>query len=897
MTAPTAPSWLVPAVPGALSNARASNTTTDKILCQLHFTSPVSGAVPASIRLVGQRPVVAGTSMTTPNNIWDTGWVGNYATSPFPIGSTLLGPQAAITVNGRIYALVPTTGPFGAYANVIGTVVSAAVNGPNVGSWRFEAPIQVTVPNAVGDLKPVVDTCNPGALAYCVGRLYALGQTGIYSAAINPDGTLGAWSLGIATASGAGSTMVAWQRAGAGGGLAVAYAGGGSGATPINTFLIDLTGALAAGVTQTGLGVSRQYGAIYVDPNSFAYFIGGEDGAGAPQSTCFYHAIDLATGTISAGWSTGQALPAARSRFGFSYVYSPSAFWPNAAVIESAFMVVGGIQVAAGAAQTTVYTNTGSNVRGSVAGATYLNALPLATAGCCAALTGSEDTPIQPTPGAPYPGFNFSPASALGFESAVDASVAWSYLAVIGGSATNAVRVTSIGGSSVSGGGRGPWYSFTGSILTTALLGNSSVVTANADGSTDLTFVIGGKAVSGLGQAMGVSTLSDGDQLQLIAQVADGLSGDVATSQPALLTIGQPPTLSAIAPSGTITNGQPTASFGFNAGAGGGGQLSYQIQVKLGAAVVYDTGTRYDSLNSALLTIAPLLAPSTTYTLIVTATSRDTAMPGSAVSATSTTTFATSAFTVLGAPAGFTVTPSAPNANVALAWSAVGSAAFYRAYYRRTGSSVWLLYADNIAGTALTAMDHIALAASYDFAVATVSAVPAESALSSTQTATIPVGLYSAYLHVATQGPTFGIAFQVQGSPAISQHIDSVSLLGFSQGSPITRYGTGDYVSIDAAALLVDATAASLTALQAVRNQVRAGGTCFYRDALGGQVLVTFDAAQAVSVRPPWNRQVAAKLTEVADLIGPYVPAGSAQGYLTLVNGRKPPLATSERLV
>jgi hypothetical protein len=131
----------------------------------------------------------------------------------------------------------------------------------------------------------------------------------------------------------------------------------------------------------------------------------------------------------------------------------------------------------------------------------------------------------------------------------------------------------------------------------------------------------------------------------------------------------------------------------------------------------------------------------------------------------------------------------------------------------------------------------------------------------------------------------------------LAEKIDAAYFVGMSQAAPIARYGTADYHTLAGTAILIDPTPASLKALQAIMDQVKAGGVCFYRDALGGMLVCALDPGQSITVRPPWNREPTLNLTEVADLTGAYVAAGSAQGYQTLVAGRRPPLDTSERLL
>src|SRR5207253_4001873 len=109
--------------------------------------------------------------------------------------------------------------------------------------------------------------------------------------------------------------------------------------------------------------------------------------------------------------------------------------------------------------------------------------------------------------------------------------------------------------------------------LTAGQLGNGGAVTANSDGSYDISFPVGGDAAGGFGVAMGVSTLADGDQLQLTIQVADAASGDVSTSPATMIKIGQPPTVTSLAASST-TSGRPLISFRYNQGVGGSSEYN-----------------------------------------------------------------------------------------------------------------------------------------------------------------------------------------------------------------------------------------------------------------------------------------------------------------------------------
>src|SRR5205823_469435 len=149
---------------------------------------------------------------------------------------------------------------------------------------------------------------------------------------------------------------------------------------------------------------------------------------------------------------------------------------------------------------------------------------------------------------------------------------------------------------------------------------------------------------------------------------------------------------------------------------------------------------------------------------------------------------------------------------IALSWGSVAGST-YRVYYRRTGFGPFLLLADAIVPTSYTAMDHIALGVSYDFAVSAVNATPAESVLSSTQVATITVAAaYAVFLHIA--GQTSGLGFKLKGPPTVGEFINAGNLLGFGQAAPVARYGIADYRSLTMSVLLTDPTTAALKSLQ-----------------------------------------------------------------------------------
>lgn len=841
--------------------------------------------------------------MSTPGNVWDSAWNGNFATSPFPLSGFTLGPQAAITVMNRIYVVAPTAGPFGAQNNVIGTILSATVNGPNVGSWRYESPIQANTIDGFGIAQPFVDTCNPGALAYGVGHLFALGQKAIYAAPINADGSLGGWTLWTATTSGAGDTMVGWQRIQGGAGLIVSYGGLGGANTPVNTFLVNADGSFGGLTSQLGLtGFNRRYGALMVDANNFLYYMGGEDTAtSTPSNVVAYAPLNLATGALSAWTQAGANLPAARSRFGFTYVYSPSAFWPNGNNIESSAILMGGVATAGGAAQSTVYTQTGSGIRTAAVWVTYPNAMPTVARGNAAALTGSEDTPIPVSPGAPQPGYNFSPWSAQGFESAVDATRGFAYVVSIGGNNTTDVQATTLGPANL--GGTGPFYKGAQSTLASAALGNGGVVALNADGfSYDITFPLGGKDVTGFGVPMHVGTFLDGDLVQLYVQVADSQSGDVSTSVPTIIKIGQAPTISALAATPATSSGRPVLSFKFGRGLGGAQQATYRIWVVRNSdvATLFDTGVVQGTDNLAQVLTAPMLV-NVAHTVHAIATSFDSPITGATNSSPDTTLALTPTTAAApGVPSGVSVSAVPLSGWNLLNWTNAASTTENRIYYRlHAGPGPWvLLVKDLLLGVGAQSaklMDRIPYGVSLDFAVSAIAA-NSESALSSVVTTTLspPADSPWAFLHLAGQPLTgaVGMVIPLQSWPTLQINYGSRIVPLWGRAQPIGKQGVLDYLSVDFE--LVSVNRANLPTVQQLTAALVAGGVAYFRDRVGNCFPVVLNTPEDIKFTFPGHELLGFHLVQTADTYAPFVRSGSAVGISTLVGGSAQPLSPTE---
>jgi hypothetical protein len=306
----------------------------------------------------------------------------------------------------------------------------------------------------------------------------------------------------------------------------------------------------------------------------------------------------------------------------------------------------------------------------------------------------------------------------------------------------------------------------------------------------------------------------------------------------------------------------------------------------------YDSLDYYNGQNSvAPLPVAPLLKPSTTYALVCIAESQDDPVSGSTDTATSRTTFTTTAFSPPAAPASLTVTPNAARGSLDCSWASVGGSSFYRLYHRRSGQTPpppWMLMADLGVGppSAFVAMDDVALGVAYDLAVSA-GANSIESALSSVATATATVSPNRGYIHVAGQGATYGCLLNLEGDLQVTRQLGAAVSLGEAQAMPNVRYSSADYRELAATFWLYDAVGNpfNLKALQQIIKQVRQGAVAVYRDSLGHVIPVAFPPGQVIDVVSPRLRLAQLKMIQVPKLTRPYVIAGLAQGYATLNSG------------
>jgi hypothetical protein len=291
-----------------------------------------------------------------------------------------------------------------------------------------------------------------------------------------------------------------------------------------------------------------------------------------------------------------------------------------------------------------------------------------------------------------------------------------------------------------------PWSSVAGpgTSASDGNLGDNGGLNSNADGTQDVTIQYGapntvyypsgptGAAIS-VGTSF-IASFNDGDQITAIIQFV-GLDGDPSPIATTVVVIGQPPQAIITTPTGAGPYGLPDVAFAYNAGLGGGPQATWRAQI-IGAitgTIIADSGARTDQSNFWEPQIAPMLSSAVdeaTYNVSVTVSSIDTPMDAFSTD----TNIAVVNFSTVGAapapPTGLLVTTSAVFCGCVLSWINPASSTdpvTNRIYYRRTGTSPWILLRDMVTAGGHTSMfithiDRLAMGGVYDFAVTTVDA-------------------------------------------------------------------------------------------------------------------------------------------------------------------------------
>lgn len=870
MTTPTAPSFTIPDQPGELCNFHGSDTSTDAIQLKVHAASKI-GNVNVKVYRQSRSGIFSG----TPQSVWASGWTGTPSAQAVPGVASEAAPVVA-TYNGRVYVLflgTPTAGG-------TGDCFSAPLTAGGVGSWRAEDSLgsvstwfgygQGSYLFAAGANQMAAVG---GYLYACVGTTNTAQNAVILRAPINSDGSLGAWaSVGSAPYSlASGASLVGGMNAAltavysyligevvlCGGkntsGTVVATCGGAG---------INSDGSLGAFTTATALPNARQNGKAYYDSNfPTVYYLGGDDGTTAHGD--FWFATVQAGGALNAFAvvTNATAMPVARTGMALTATFGPDG--------NTHFWAFGGSATVGGAATTTIHHLELVAV-GTAGGAWTLQSYSLPASG--AGIVGfSGSSPL----------FSSDPGDQGGASGATQAT-SWLCFMYTGSPVyTGNVHATSP--AFVNGNAPG---------LTGTDIGGVGSVTNNADGSADLIFDYGAWGGS-------QTTLLDGDQITVTISTTD-ITGNVGTSATTLINIGQAPTVSSPT-TGAVTTGQPTLSMTFTQGAGGGNQVSWRIQVKNGATVVFDTGVTYGSADAVTLLLAPMLASATGYTVVYTVTSTDTAMTGSSSSGTSTQTV-TPSYTAPSVPTSVTATPNNATGGMTVGWTNPGgsTATGNRVYYRRNGTSTWYLLADSQptgtigSATSQTYYDQLVPAIAYDFAVSAITAT-GESAMSTavTNVKLDPIaGGWPAMLHVLGVGATHAI-LRTKDSPKWKETTSSELSIIASTVAPKVRFGIPDYRSAELS--LYIPSVAELDAIQSVVAQAKAGKALVYRDSFGTYVTCTIAGELDIEYRAPVARFATLRLIQVPNTFTPSTaPYLVASGLLASTNGSVVPLATDE---
>lgn len=472
------------------------------------------------------------------------------------------------------------------------------------------------------------------------------------------------------------------------------------------------------------------------------------------------------------------------------------------------------------------------------------------------------------------------------------------FLAIVGGQTVGASPVSSvIIAPTLTTHDVGPWLSGLGTAAVAGNFGTGGALVTNQDGTQDVTLAYGA-----IGQLNGASeganylgTLNDGDILTIAMQTV-GTDGDPSPISYTVVKIGQPPSITGVAPAGATSDGRPSISFSYIPGAGGDLEFSYRVQV---APNGFDSGIRYDGANLIQLLTAPYLPSTTQQTITITVVSRDSPMPGSSNQAVATILF-TPTITSPGTPSGLTATPNHALGLIALAWTNNGPAGTTpgnRVYYRRNGTSTWFLLADlSSASTSYNAMDQIALSVAYDFAVSQVdNNNHSESALSniaSNVTISPVTGGYSGFFHIQGQGTTHFAPLLVQGSPDVSAEFDTTATLPFQQLTPTVTLGVAHYAKLEIPVLVP--TLANQKQIMDILATAYLGNSIVYRDGFGGMATFQMDPEQTESYLPPVARISTFKMTQIANQFQPSTQLGVATGYLQQVFNSIQPLDPSE---
>lgn len=688
-----------------------------------------------------------------------------------------------VAYNGRIYA-APAGVTTSTPPPASTAIWSAPITGSSVGTWRQETPITINAATGGG-----MSSC-----AISNGRLYFCdSNSNIIYASILPDGSLSNWQTSPSKPANPGQLI----GGNAGSLFAVPNQGwltilGGQGnigtvsaVTLVQNVGLNGDGSLQSWVNQGAvLPAARASMAVFYNPISgYVTVFGGNDGAGTVQSTV-YNAPVTGLGVIGVWVLTDTAIPAAKNGAGLAFDF----------LTNTVYVIGGNNAGAVSSVYSQVLTATG------------------ATTGAWTTATALATATIQP-------------------------------VCAIGGIFTGTYRPISAGGTiaTVQAFNGTSWVSGV-QTLAVGSLGTGAAVTTNQDGSEDFTF-----NYNAFGTAATIAGFTDGDQVQFFVQFVDSQNGDASGIISSTIKIGQPPTLSAIAPTGATTNCQPTVIFSYTPGAGGGAEFKYQIQIKNNSGIVVaDSGLVTGTANSFSPKLYAMLASGLAASTVITVYSIDTPVTGSSASATATTAF-TPTQAAPSNPGTTSVSADNVGGSVIPVWTdPAGGVAptFNRLYWRLTGATVWNAAKDLIVATQgtpqnFTLMDTIPLGQSVEIGVSSLAGTSpgtTESAIVSCGSVTISpdyhqdLGGYTAMLHVAGNGPSQRVPIPNLPPIRFNRKIDSEGLVMFGNVAPSFRYGAFNYREIIIAVVPLTSQVAILDSIFAA---AQTGSTLVFRDMFG----------------------------------------------------------------
>lgn len=637
MPAPSTPSFTTPAQAGALSNRRGANLTTDALALTAKYVNTSANSVAGTVRVTATR-VASGGTAESGEQAWDTAWVGNPTLNN--LTHTGRAQTSAFVYNGRLYI---------SNGGIFGQIQSAPVSGASVGMWRDEVTPPTVVRNnaTTWNINYIQNMCRIRTTVWAnVNASNSAATTNfIYTASINPDGTLTAWTQYFDIING-------WQI-----GLLVPFDVGLSG-SPYSSAakppaIIGVGGDAANGASNdltvvlvnpdgspptTGMTVQTHLlpanrldhaGGISSYGDGTLWVMGGNDGTNA-VATVYRALVDTTQSNLAsivAPWTTDTPLPAVRTGGQLvinDAIGNSNALGGTANNTGRLYYIGGSSTVSDTTATNTIYSAQAYTGGGNIsAWTTETNGLSGNTRDHGSALS---DTPV--------------------FTGGTNVSLP--IITVGGANSGGSINTVRAHNTTLTTGATLAEVTGQGTALATSNMGTGGSVVTNSDGSQSVTFDYLGFGASA---NLRFSTIgfSDGDQIQYSIQFTDNLGGIPSPIGYTIVKIGQAPTITSASPANASTPaGAFTASFNYNAGAGGGNETSYRVQIEQPSGTsILDSGTIQGVANSYATragfasTNTPIPANAQTGAVTFLATSTDIPMamdPGGTSSGTSAST-------------------------------------------------------------------------------------------------------------------------------------------------------------------------------------------------------------------------------------------------------------------